>query len=381
MRCFLIGSKDLSVRVLEELVGQGHDVLGVLSRDHEEDMKVWLEDLGHRSLRDRARELDVDVSEGISINSREMIETMSRMRLDILFSVFWGEIVRNPVLHLPRLGCFNLHTAYLPSNRGSFPLAWAIINGEEHAGVTIHKMHPGVDDGHIVSQTRIPVEEGETGESIYEKATDAGTRLFKETLPLFDDMAYTLTPQDHAKATYHPRGYPYGGQINPYWDDERISRFKNALHFPPFDSHSPAPPRYLEGHTGPNVRVMLGFDNDRPRGAYIASEKGSEMAKRKISSIERISGDLDHLGIPRTFFVCGEFLESMHHKFGAERLQRAFQVDNPLVEIGDHTYSHTVVKEVESHPDKQPMPPHTSRGRIPEKHPLFRRGPRGGYIM
>jgi methionyl-tRNA formyltransferase len=357
MRCFLIGSKELSVKVLEELVRTGHNVLGVLTRDHEDGMKVWLEELGHRSLKLRAEELDVAVYEKISINSEEMIKILSDMDLDILFSVFWGEIVKQPVLNLPRLGCFNLHTAYLPNNRGSFPLAWAIINGEPFAGLTIHKMFPGVDDGHIVAQVKVPIEGDETGESLYNKVTEAGFYLFRETLPKFVDLTYTLMPQNLSQGSYHPRGYPYGRQINPHWDSRKITRFKNALHFPPFRSFSPTPPRLLSSSTGPNVRIMLGFDCDRPRGALIASIQGSEMAERKISSIERISRDLEELGIPRTFFICGLFLKSMSYKFGSEHLRQAFAVDSPLVELGDHSYSHSILKKIEIRPDKSPISP------------------------
>ena len=42
-------------------------------------------------------------------------------------------------------------------------MAWAIINGESFGGLTIHKMLPGVDDGPIVSQIQVPIEENETG--------------------------------------------------------------------------------------------------------------------------------------------------------------------------------------------------------------------------
>ena len=105
------------------------------------------------------------------------------------------------------------------------------------------------------------------------------------------------------------------------------------------------------------VVVMLGFDCDRPRDAFIVSKEGSEMAERKINSIQLISSTLDHLKIPRTFFVCGHFLKSMNYKYGSARLKQAFRVDNGLVEIGDHSYSHNVLKKIMTRPDKIPMTP------------------------
>lgn len=100
--------------------------------------------------------------------------------------------------------------------------------------------------------------------------------------------------------------------------------------------------------------VMLGFDCDRPRGEFIFSKEGNIMAERKFKSINKISCQLKKLKIPRTYFICGQFLESMSKRFGAKSLQNIFDVKNDLVEIGDHTYSHSIVKSISSRPDKTP---------------------------
>ena len=107
----------------------------------------------------------------------------------------------------------------------------------------------------------------------------------------------------------------------------------------------------------PNVVVMLGFDCDRPRDAFIISKEGSEMAERKIKSIQQISDTLNQLKISRTFFICGHFLQSMNYKYGSEKLKQAFNIKNKLVEIADHSYSHNVLKSIVTRPDKIPMTP------------------------
>lgn len=361
LRCFLIGSKELSVKILEELVNSNHLVLGVLSEDYKESMKIWNNQLGHRSLKEEATELNIPVYEKININTLEMQKKLTEMNLDIIFSVQGSQILKEEVLNIPKLGCFNLHTAYLPKNRGCFPIAWSIINNEKFSGFTIHKILLGINDGPIVSQIKIPIEKEETGKSLYEKVTDFGYKLFKETLPKFDDLSFQLIPQNPNESTYHPctnvvlSGYPYGGQIDSYWDTDKKKRFNDALHFPPFKGASLEPPRYLGDKTDANVRVMLGFDCDRPRGSLIVSQLGIEMAERKINSIEIISKSLEKLMIPRTFFLCGQWLESMNHKFDDIRLRNALNVNSQLVEIGDHSYSHNIVKKIITRPDKIPI--------------------------
>lgn len=363
MRCFLIGSKNLSVKVLDEIIKQQHSVLGVFSEDYKEGMKIWHEQLNHASLKEKAKEYNIPVFEKIDINSSEMIRILTEMNLDVIFSVQGSSMLKEPILNIPKLGCFNLHMAYLPKNRGCFPMAWAIINDEGFSGLTIHKMLPGVDNGPIVSQTKVVIDENETGYSLYQKVSNAGFILFQKTLPKFSNLSFKLIPQDQSQVSYHPckniskRGYPYAGQINPYWDDTKKTRFKNALYFPPFKGHSSEPPKFFGKNNEPNVRVMLGFDCDRPRNSLIVSEQGLEMAERKIKSIKLISTSLEKLKIPRTFFICGHFLESMNFKYGSKRLQDSFYVQSDLVEIADHSYSHNVVKKIESRPDKIPISP------------------------
>ena len=100
---------------------------------------------------------------------------------------------------------------------------------------------------------------------------------------------------------------------------------------------------------------MIGMDCDRPRGEFINSIEGTSMAERKINSIEKISSQLDKLELPRTFSICGSFLESMSLKFGEERMSNAFRVKDDNVEIADHSYSHNIVKPIKNRQDKIPL--------------------------
>ena len=100
---------------------------------------------------------------------------------------------------------------------------------------------------------------------------------------------------------------------------------------------------------------MLGFDCDRPRGKFIKTLEGMKMATRKLNSLQNIAHTLEELKIPRTYFVCGQFLESMTTVFGKEEMKKSFCVNSPYVEIGDHSYSHSVVKKISTRPDKIPI--------------------------
>ena len=42
-------------------------------------------------------------------------------------------------------------------NRGCNPIQWAIINGENKIGVTMHEITSGIDEGPIIDQIQIPL--------------------------------------------------------------------------------------------------------------------------------------------------------------------------------------------------------------------------------
>lgn len=237
MRVALIGSKLLSVAMLNELLAQNHQVLAVYTRDDEAGMKVWHQQLGHPSLKEEAHHHEITVYEGLNVNSSESLALLQSLNLDIIFSCFWSEIFREPLLNISRYGVFNLHTALLPNNQGSRPLPWAIIKGEPFAGITLHKMMTGVDNGPIVDQKAVKITQDETAKSLYEKITTAGIHLFKECLPKFENNTFQLKLQPTNTATYQPRGEPFGGQLNPYWDIQKQTQFKAAFNFPPFRSY------------------------------------------------------------------------------------------------------------------------------------------------
>ena len=359
MKAFLIGSGELSVRVLEELISQNHDVVGVCPDDHRE-TKVW-HDLGSGSLRDSAKERRIPAYHHPTLNSPEAIRELAAMGIDVIFSVEGSDMLNGEILSVPKLGCFDIHGSYLPRHGGCLPLAWAIIEGDEFAGVTIHKAHAGTGGVHIVDRSRIPIKDGETGRSLYSKFVTEAHLLFARTLPKIASLDYTLTPMEgegsHTCTGMAKGGYPFGGQINPYWDGDRKRRFAHALDFVPPAGHFDAPPKHLDGFEKPGVRVAIGFDCDRPRDSFVITEEGNGMAQRKMKSIEEISAELSRLGVPRTFFLCGHFLRSMHHVFG-RRFVDSFRIGDDGVEIGDHSYSHNVVKPIPQRTEKIPLTLH-----------------------
>lgn len=69
------------------------------------------------------------------------------------------ELIPEAVFTRPRLGAINVHSSLLPKYRGVHPVSWALVDGAERTGVTVHRIDAGVDTGAIVAQEAIAIRE------------------------------------------------------------------------------------------------------------------------------------------------------------------------------------------------------------------------------
>jgi methionyl-tRNA formyltransferase len=123
--------------------------------------------------------------------------------IGLAFSVFYSRIITAE--SIARCGrILNLHNGPLPRYRGVAPINWALKNGEDHHGVTIHEITPGIDDGPIVAQLTYSIyPETDEVRDVYERALEYGWVLFEQTLPMLDDIV--ARPQDESRALYYSR--------------------------------------------------------------------------------------------------------------------------------------------------------------------------------
>jgi peptidoglycan/xylan/chitin deacetylase (PgdA/CDA1 family) len=94
-----------------------------------------------------------------------------------------GRILRDAVTKIPEYGTLNLHKRKVPDYRGGGPVGyWEVLAGETSIGVTVHYAEAQVDAGAVLAEATIPIEEGDTLESLGIKADILGARLYEETI-------------------------------------------------------------------------------------------------------------------------------------------------------------------------------------------------------
>lgn len=93
------------------------------------------------------------------INEGEDLALFSSSEPDLVISIRFGLILREPVLAIPPAGVLNLHSGLLPDYKGVMATFRAMLNGDTEIGTTLHFIDDaGIDTGRVVGMTRLPVD-------------------------------------------------------------------------------------------------------------------------------------------------------------------------------------------------------------------------------
>ena len=200
MKIVFMGTPDFAVGALEALVEAGHEVVAVVTQPDKP--KGRGKEMQQTPVKACAIKHNIEVFQPVKIKTPEAVEVLKGYGADLFVVAAFGQILSKEILDMPRFGCVNIHASLLPKYRGAAPIQWAILDGEKETGVTIMQMNEGLDTGDMLTKVIVPIEDNDTGESLFDKMAEAGAKLLIETIPQIE--AGTLQPeaQDDSLSTY-----------------------------------------------------------------------------------------------------------------------------------------------------------------------------------
>lgn len=202
MRIVFMGTPDFAVPSLKQLIGDGHEIVGVFTQPDKPKNRGMK--LTPSPVKVVALEHEIPVYQPTTLKADEPFEDLAALAPELIVVAAYGKILPKRFLDLPPKGCINVHSSLLPRYRGAAPINWAILNGESETGVTIMYMAEGLDTGDIISQRSTPIDPDETVESLHDRLADIGAQLLGETVTAIDAGTASRTPQDDAQSCYAP---------------------------------------------------------------------------------------------------------------------------------------------------------------------------------
>ena len=197
-----MGTPDFAVPSLKALVEAGYEVVGVYTQPDKP--KGRGNKMTPPPVKVYAQSCGIPVYQPLRIR-RESVEELKALAPDLFVTAAFGQILSQELLDIPRYGCINVHASILPRHRGSAPINWAILCGDETAGVTTMMTDAGIDTGDMLLKAETPIGETETAGELTVRLSELGASLLVDTLRSLEAGTLKRVPQDEAAMTYDPK--------------------------------------------------------------------------------------------------------------------------------------------------------------------------------
>ena len=149
-----------------------------------------------RSLREVAKFYGFSLAVCNDQNAPDSIARLKEWSPDLIIFT-GGNILRKPLLEVPRLGVLNVHLGLLPEARGMSSPEWSLLN-RVPVGVTIHYVDAGIDTGPLLQRCEFPdVARCESVSDLRNRLIAFGIEKAAEVIAGLDQGTISATAQPH----------------------------------------------------------------------------------------------------------------------------------------------------------------------------------------
>lgn len=202
MRIVFMGTPDFASVSLKKLIEEGFDIAAVFSqpdRPSNRGMKTVFS-----PVKELALSHNIPVYQPEKLRDGTALKILKELSPDLIAVVAYGKILPQEILDLPKYGCINVHGSLLPKYRGSAPIQWAVLNGDNITGVTTMYLAPEMDTGDMIYFDKTGIGEFETSGELFDRLSEMGANLLVKTVRSIAAGNAPRVHQDESQATYAP---------------------------------------------------------------------------------------------------------------------------------------------------------------------------------
>lgn len=205
-KLIFMGTPDFSASVLQGLLETGaYEIVAVVTQP---DRAVGRKrEIQMTPVKQLALVHQLPVYQPEKLSTSQELDDLLALGADGIVTAAFGQFLPSRLLDAVDFAV-NVHASLLPKYRGGAPIHYALINGDERAGVTIMEMVKEMDAGDMISSASLPIEESDNVGTLFDKLAILGRDLLVQTLP--DYLAGVITPQaqDSSQVTFSPNIRP-----------------------------------------------------------------------------------------------------------------------------------------------------------------------------
>jgi methionyl-tRNA formyltransferase len=210
MKIAFFGTSDRSIPILESLKSHFDIVLCITKKDvvvgrnqdkKETGVKKWAKE-------NKINFIEVDSLKGKDLEN--VIDEIKKAAPDYGVVADFSFIIPKEIIDLFDIRLINIHFSLLPKYRGSSPVQFAILNGDETTGVTFHVVDEKMDNGAILFQSGYTTHGSETSGDLYDELFKVASDKLPEVLEKYSQGQIKPITQDKELATFtysktHPK--------------------------------------------------------------------------------------------------------------------------------------------------------------------------------
>ena len=192
-----MGQQAFGRACLEEVMKRGKDEVVAVYCAPDKD-KIPLD-----PIKEYALEQGFPVVQPRNFKDKEVLDEMRSYNSDLCVMAYVTLFVPEAAREIPKQGSICFHPSLLPKHRGPSSINWAIISGATKTGLTIFWPSDGLDEGDILLQREVDVDQDDTlGIVYFQKIFPLGVDAVLESIDLVRAGNPPRIKQDESKATY-----------------------------------------------------------------------------------------------------------------------------------------------------------------------------------
>ncbi len=178
-RIVFMGTPDFAVRILDELVIKGYNIVGVITAPDKPAGRG--QQVSESAVKKYASEHGLNILQPTNLKDEAFIDSLKGLNAE-LFVVVAFRMLPEVVWSMPPNGTINLHASLLPNYRGAAPINWAVINGEKETGVTTFFIEKEIDTGKVIERSSIAIGNNETVGELHDRLMELGAQVTASTV-------------------------------------------------------------------------------------------------------------------------------------------------------------------------------------------------------
>ncbi len=134
-----------------------------------------------------------------SINKIPILTQIEQISPDLIISLRYAEILKEPLLQIPQFGVVNFHSSLLPKYRGLAPIFQGLLNNESSFGYSLHFIDKKIDTGDILFQETIKFSKNDSVSRLSLKSHIQASIQLKnilEQFPLMKTLEHILPKEE-----------------------------------------------------------------------------------------------------------------------------------------------------------------------------------------